>query len=300
MASPQGHATTPAESSSPARGEATPKERTDKDDHRESVDEESQSSRSPAASPAASTSDRESEPDDHPVAKPSEGQDQTAAADGDGDGATSSTSPPLPSEPIPEPEDDGWEYHWVPASGSYWFYNRITGAWQQENPRVPSATTDPSTAAAAPAATTIGGQPPLPPGEQPPGSIAGGYNPAIHGDYDPTAWYAQGTAEDAASEDPMAAVDAAGLQALASGGFFNRRTGQWQAEEQGAERHSDEAKSRRQMNSFFDVDAAANAHDGRSLKAERAGKKPTKAELKAFKEKRRAKKEEKRRAWLRD
>ncbi len=54
------------------------------------------------------------------------------------------------------------------------------------------------------------------------------------------------------------------------------------------------------MNAFFDVDAAANSHDGKSLRAERANKKLSKAELKAFKEKRREKKEEKRRAWLRD
>ena len=57
---------------------------------------------------------------------------------------------------------------------------------------------------------------------------------------------------------------------------------------------------KRQMNAFFDVDAAANSHDGRSLKAEQSNKKPSKNELKAFKEKRRARKEEKRRAWLRD
>lgn len=54
------------------------------------------------------------------------------------------------------------------------------------------------------------------------------------------------------------------------------------------------------MTAFFDVDAAANSHDGRSLKAERRGKTLSKQELKAFKEKRRDKKEEKRRAWLRD
>ena len=54
------------------------------------------------------------------------------------------------------------------------------------------------------------------------------------------------------------------------------------------------------MNAFFDVDAAANSHDGKSLKAERSGKKLSKAEVKAFKDKRREKKEEKRRAWLRD
>jgi hypothetical protein len=64
--------------------------------------------------------------------------------------------------------------------------------------------------------------------------------------------------------------------------------------------HNDENKSKRQMTAFFDVDAAANSHDGRSLKAERRGKTLSKQELKAFKEKRHSKKEEKRRAWLRD
>ena len=54
------------------------------------------------------------------------------------------------------------------------------------------------------------------------------------------------------------------------------------------------------MNAFFDVDAAANRHQGRSLKAERSGKKLSRQELKAFREKRKEKKEEKRRAWLRD
>jgi hypothetical protein len=54
------------------------------------------------------------------------------------------------------------------------------------------------------------------------------------------------------------------------------------------------------MGAFFDVEAAANSHDGRSLKAERQGKKLSKKEVKAFKEKRKSKKEEKRRAWLRD
>jgi hypothetical protein len=54
------------------------------------------------------------------------------------------------------------------------------------------------------------------------------------------------------------------------------------------------------MTAFFDVDAAANSHDGRSLKAERRGKALSKKELKAYKDRRREKKEEKRRAWLRD
>lgn len=66
------------------------------------------------------------------------------------------------------------------------------------------------------------------------------------------------------------------------------------------ENYNDENKSKRQMNAFFDVDAAANSHEGKSLKAERSGKKLTKTELKNFKEKRKARKEEKRRAWLKD
>jgi hypothetical protein len=133
-----------------------------------------------------------------------------------------------------------------------------------------------------------------------PTSVAGGYNPAIHGDYDPNAWYAQ--AARAAEEPPAPAVPgvAGEVPDVGTVGFFNRHTGAWQQPDQGPERHSDEAKSRRQLNNFFDVDAAANEFDGRSLKAERSGKKPSKAELKAYKEKRRARKEEKRRAWLRD
>ena len=81
---------------------------------------------------------------------------------------------------------------------------------------------------------------------------------------------------------------------------FNRFTGRFQQAEMNPEYHNDENKSKRQMNAFFDVDAAANSHDGRSLKAERRGKNLSKKELKAFKDKRRDRKEEKRRAWLRD
>jgi len=66
------------------------------------------------------------------------------------------------------------------------------------------------------------------------------------------------------------------------------------------ENFNDDNKARRQLNAYYDVDAVANSHDGRSLKAERSGKKLSKREVKAFKEKRRERKEEKRRAWLRD
>ncbi|KAI1115928.1 hypothetical protein F5Y14DRAFT_95244 [Nemania sp. NC0429] len=207
-----------------------------------------------------------------------------------------SDAPPLPDEPLPDKlpsaaQDDGWECHWDAAHQAWFFHNSITNESTWDNPRVPS---QPQASAYAnaqlqtPPATAV---PPL--NEQLP---AGGYNPAIHGDYDPNAWYAKGGQEGDETEAPV--MDTAA--AYAAIGSFNRFTGGWQGDDQNPDRHTDEAKSRRQMNAFFDVDAAANAHDGRSLKAERSGKKPTKSELKHFKEKRRAKKEEKRRAWLRD
>jgi hypothetical protein len=188
-------------------------------------------------------------------------------------------APPLPSEPPPT-SDDGWDCLWSAEHESWYFYNRFTQQLQWENPRVPTAAAQPAAQAA-----------------------AGGYNPAIHGDFDPNADYAQGyRAEDGteagAGEDGGPAADPSLL--YVSGGFFNRESGKFQRPDQGPDRHGDEAKSRRQMHAFFDVDAAANAHDGRSLKAERSGKKISKTELKAFKEKRRVKKEQKRRAWLKD
>lgn len=138
--------------------------------------------------------------------------------------------------------------------------------------------------------------------EPPPARSVGGYNPAIHGDYDPNADYAKVHETTSATTAPGSGAPGTDpAEAYAATGHFNRFTGKWQnADLNNPEKHSDEQKSRRQMNAFFDVDAAANSHDGRSLRAERASKKLSKAELKAFKEKRREKKEEKRRAWLRD
>lgn len=190
-------------------------------------------------------------------------------------------APPLPNEAPPGQEDDGWEAVWDGNLQAYYFYNRFTGVSQWENPRVPEASMSAS-----------GGT------EQAPQSrpVAGGYNPAIHGDYDPTAPYAQQDRQAAASDghgtDPS--------QMYTATAAFNRFTGKWQPASLTPERFNEENKARRQMNAYFDVDAAANSHDGRSLKAERSARKLTKKELKAFKEKRRIKKEEKRRAWLRD
>lgn len=200
-------------------------------------------------------------------------------------GPVPSGGPPLPAEPVPKEQDDGWDCTWDPNTQAWFFSNRFTGKTQWENPRVQTS-------------EVPTGQPGLPVVEKP---AAGGYNPAIHGDYDPNAWYAKGDKADEDEYDAEAAAAGAySTDPYASTATFNRFTGSFQAGDAGPGRHSDEAKSKRQMNAFFDADAAANAHDGRSLKAERTNKRLSKTEVKAFKEKRRAKKEEKRRAWLRD
>lgn len=199
--------------------------------------------------------------------------------------------PPLPAEapPAHEPEDDGWAPVWDAATRAYYFHNRFTHATQWENPRVPEATVVPP--ALAPGLIAA---PPMPAELVPGAGLTGGYDPAIHGDYDETAWYAQAAA-------PVAqAGPATPAAAYEQTGHFNRFTGRWQAAELTPDNFNDEAKSKRQMNAFFDVDLAANSHDGKSLKAERSGKKLSKTEVKAFKQKRKAKKEEKRRAWLLD
>ena len=197
--------------------------------------------------------------------------------------------PPLPNEAPPKTttteEDDGWQPVWEESAQAFYFYNSITGATTWTNPRVQSA----DATAPAPGLASHDRDAPRP---------HGGYDPAIHGDYDPTAPYAQEDAADTAGGP--APSDPNDPTAYAAVGQFNRFTGRWQAAGLGPEQHNDENKSRRQMSAFFDVDAAANSHDGRSLRAERAGKKLSRKELKAFKEKRRERKEEKRRAWLRD
>jgi len=142
----------------------------------------------------------------------------------------------------------------------------------------------------------------------PPKRKWGGYNPAIHGSYDPKADYAlEAEREEEAAEEAAAAAAAAaaGLPIANADGYtaqanFNKWTGKFQQAGLGPEMHNDENKSKRQMNAFFDVDAAANMHNGRSLKEERRGKSLTKKEVQAFKAKRHNRKEEKRRAWLRD
>lgn len=245
-------------------------------------------------------------------------KDDTDVADRSESEQSTLQDPPLPQEAVPpalvdhplsnpQPlEDDGWDPVWDETAQTYYFYNRFTGASQWTNPRVPE-----SEQLSAPGVGNYDRMPNNAPGPATENSASpvrphGGYDPAIHGDYDPTAAYAQEAqaplAEDgvsaAAGVDPSSSSDPGAIYTAT--GVFNRFTGKWQPNSINPEMHNDENKSKRQMSAFFDVDAAANSHNGKSLKAERSGKKLTKQELRAFKEKRKEKKEEKRRAWLRD
>ena len=127
-----------------------------------------------------------------------------------------------------------------------------------------------------------------------------GYNPKVHGSYDPNAPYAQFHRQRMEDEEELANPSLAVSQPIgvdadyATAGTFNRFTGAYQTEDKSADRHNDANKSNRQLNAFFDVDAAANAHEGKSLKAERQQQKLSKKEIKELSEKRRAKKEKKR------
>ncbi|KAA8618146.1 WW domain-containing protein [Pyrenophora tritici-repentis] len=203
-------------------------------------------------------------------------------------------APPLPDEPVPDAHDDGWTHRLDPTSGCYYYVNSRTGVSQWENPRVPEATVYPHAAAytnyqgsnysstsqgsAAPGmASSSGG---LGTGS-PAAPVCGGYNPRIHGSYDPNADYAIR----AAKEEEEAEVAANPALALQQPG-------------QGPEMHNDENKSRRQLAAYYNIDAADKEHDGRSLKAERRAKPPNKAQVKQYQKQRKEKKEAKRKAWL--
>ena len=258
-------------------------------------------------SPMPDQSNLASHTDEDETAQVKYGAGNEGKEDGETDPSASNDPPPLPSEtppPLPDTaspnqqKDDGWEPVWDTNAQAYYFFNRINQITQWENPRLLNSTTSRP-------------QPP-PPGVEKYDTVinvdnstpvskpsVNGYDPAIHGDYDPNADYAKvhesangGQDRGLPSGDPSAAYSATGA--------FNRFTGKWQNADFTPDRFNDENKSRRQMNAFFDVDAAANTHEGKSLKAERANKKLSKKELRAFKDKRREKKEEKRRAWLRD
>ncbi len=228
---------------------------------------------------------------------------------------TDTSPPPLPDEPpptsatVPSAGDDGWQPVWDETHQAYYFFNRFSGLTTWTNPRIPSLTAPGVSHAPIPIpiptvssrnSTSVEEEDhpdePQPPTRKRP---HGGYDPSIHGDYDPNADYALAATQQDQEQQGHHAQQA-GESMYEAKGTFNRFTGKWQSAALTPENFNDESKSRRQMNAFFDVDAAANSHDGKSLKAERSGKKLSKKEVKAFKDKRRSKKEEKRRAWLRD
>ncbi|RMZ68129.1 ww domain-containing [Pyrenophora seminiperda CCB06] len=224
-------------------------------------------------------------------------------------------APPLPDEPVPDAQDDGWTHRVDPTSGCYYYVNTRTGVSQWENPRVPEATVYPyasaysyNTHGSEYNSTSYGSVPGVASSSGAPGTSSpaakvrkwGGYNPRIHGSYDPNADYAKEAAKEEeeieTAANPAATVTSTGNYATTA--QFNRFNGKYQQAGQGPEIHNDENKSHRQMAAFFDVNAAANSHDGRSLKAERRSRVPTKEEVKAHNAKRHAKKEAKRKEWL--
>jgi hypothetical protein len=71
------------------------------------------------------------------------GSDQEGATITTGS-ATDEDAPPLPDEPAPDAADDGWVYNWNETASAWWFYNRLTGVSQWENPRAPAVTADSS------------------------------------------------------------------------------------------------------------------------------------------------------------
>lgn len=127
-----------------------------------------------------------------------------------------------------------------------------------------------------------------------------GYQPRVHGSWDATKPYAayHSYLNWKKTQPANAQAAAAAQQAYGATGAFNARTGRFQTDDQTAERHDAHNKAGRQMNAYFDVDEAANAHEGRSLKEERRNAKYSKKEIKEMNEKRKAKKMEKRKAFL--
>ncbi|KAH9825428.1 WW domain protein [Teratosphaeria destructans] len=178
---------------------------------------------------------------------------------------------------------DTRQTQWQEPNEPYWVWDALrqtvhaSGLQQPSNREHPATSAPPSSE-------------PEPEGER--------YNPAIHGNYDPTAPYAK-RYEDKRRAQVEEEVYGPSVRARQSTGYaavgaFNRFSGAFQTSDKSADRHNDYNKSGRQMRNFFDVDAAANVHGGKSLKDERRQAKIGKKELHALKKKKREKKEKKR------
>lgn len=181
---------------------------------------------------------------------------------------------------------DNQQSRWEEPSEPYWTWNAEKQAVDEDSLQQPhTATSVPGSGAH----TSAGGVDP----------DYMGYNPKIHGSYDPNAPYAQyhnqkREEEALASQSTFGVTPQASVAAPVIAGAFNRFTGSFQSADLSTERHNDFNKSGRQMNAFFDVDAAANSHNGRSLKEERRNEKLSKSQIREMAAQRKAKKEKKR------
>ncbi|KAM0723641.1 hypothetical protein Q7P37_000629 [Cladosporium fusiforme] len=121
----------------------------------------------------------------------------------------------------------------------------------------------------------------------------------IDGPWDPNGYYMAYHNWLAKLEEDKANPQAAATdQTYASSAQFNAQTGRYQTADQSADRYDSSNRAGRQMNHFFDVDSAANAHDGRSLKEERRAMTHSKKEIAEMNQKRKDKKHQKRMAFL--
>lgn len=204
-------------------------------------------------------------------------------------------------------------YHAYPVATSSGAYNAF-----QTGTNAPEQSTYPAHSSAHGASPYVSGPPGLPPGtwhydsaNPVHGHADNGatnndpvYNPKIHGNWDPNADYAvaarkrQEAAEQATAQPTAFPFGAPGSDGYAAAATFNHRTGQFQSSDVTADRHSDANKALRQQNAYFDANASANSHDGRSLKEERRNQKLSKAQLQQYRQKKADKKLQKQRDWL--
>ncbi|KAK3117479.1 hypothetical protein LTR53_001166 [Teratosphaeriaceae sp. CCFEE 6253] len=166
----------------------------------------------------------------------------------------------------------------------YWIWDAVTNNVHASGLQQPSNTTDSSTPAAG--------------SSEPKEEEYQGYIPSKHGNYDPNApyakWHDQKRAEEAAIAQYGSVAAAQQVADYAAVANFNRVSGGFQTADRTTERHSDFNKSGRQMNAFFDIEAAANSHEGKSLKEERRNQKLSKKEVAELNKKRKDRKEKKR------
>ncbi|OLL21777.1 WW domain-containing protein [Neolecta irregularis DAH-3] len=81
---------------------------------------------------------------------------------------------------------------------------------------------------------------------------------------------------------------------------FSRRTGKFLSESKRPENHTKDARARKQLEQFYDIEAFEKQRAGRSLLEERRNMKFPKSQLKELIKKRNERKEARKRGWLMD